>query len=187
MMTDGVVKPHPPILRALAAAKSKLKAAGVKVVDWENYKHDHAWDIVSALYFPDGGRRIEDALAASGEPMLPLTRHALDYSKAISISKNWDLNVMRETYRRAGVKQHGAKYWGYTSLWNILDQPAVVFPTGLSVDKNVDVMEEGYAPLSEKDKEEHEAYDPELFDGVPITLQLAGKHYHDEDVLRAAK
>jgi len=29
--------------------------------------------------------------------------------------------------------------------------------------------------------------DPELFDGVPITLQLAGKHYHDEDVLRAAK
>ncbi|KAG9724800.1 fatty-acid amide hydrolase, partial [Aureobasidium melanogenum] len=208
MMTDGVVKPHPPIIRALETAKSKLQAAGVKVVDWENYKHDHAWDIVSALYFPDGGKRIEDALAASGEPMLPLTRHALNYSKAISISENWDLNVMREDYRReyhalmkernvdvilcpayvgAGVKQHGAKYWGYTSLWNILDQPAVVFPTGMAVDKNIDPIEEGYSPLNEKDAAEFEAYDPELFDGFPITLQLAGKHFHDEDVLRAAK
>ncbi|KAH0337040.1 fatty-acid amide hydrolase, partial [Aureobasidium melanogenum] len=208
MMTDGIVKPHPPLIRALETAKSKLHAAGVKVVDWENYKHDHAWDIVSALYFPDGGKRIEDALAASGEPMLPLTRHALNYSKAISISENWDLNVMRENYRReyhalmkergvdvilcpayvgAGVKQHGAKYWGYTSLWNILDQPAVVFPTGMSVDKNIDIIEEGYSPLNEKDKAEFEAYDPELFDGFPITLQLAGKHFHDEDVLRAAK
>ncbi|KAK6002561.1 hypothetical protein QM012_001311 [Aureobasidium pullulans] len=208
MLTDGVVKPHPPIIRALETAKSKLQAAGIKVVDWGNYKHDHAWDIVSALYFPDGGKRIEDALAASGEPMLPLTRHALNYSKAISISENWDLNVMREEYRReyntlmkergvdvilcpayvgAGVKQHGAKYWGYTSLWNILDQPAVVFPTGMAVDKNIDLVAEGYSPLNEKDKAEHEAYDPELFDGVPITLQLAGKHFHDEDVLRAAK
>ncbi|THV64885.1 fatty-acid amide hydrolase [Aureobasidium pullulans] len=208
MMTDGVVKPHPPILRALETAKSKLQAAGVKVVDWENYKHDHAWDIVSALYFPDGGKRILNALADSGEPMLPLTQHALNYSKAISISENWDLNVMRETYRReyhalmkergvdvilcpayvgAGVKQHGAKYWGYTSLWNILDQPAVVFPTGMDVDKSVDVVEEGYSPLNTKDKEEYEAYDPELFHGVPITLQLVGKHYHDEETLRAAK
>lgn len=29
--------------------------------------------------------------------------------------------------------------------------------------------------------------DPELFDGVPITLQLAGKHFQDENLLRAAK
>jgi amidase len=34
---------------------------------------------------------------------------------------------------------HGtAKYWSYTSLWNLLDYPALVFPTGLFVDKDID-------------------------------------------------
>lgn len=28
---------------------------------------------------------------------------------------------------------------------------------------------------------------PELFDGVPLALQLVGKHFQDEDLLRAAK
>lgn len=28
---------------------------------------------------------------------------------------------------------------------------------------------------------------PDLFDGVPITLQLAGKHFQDEALLQAAK
>lgn len=40
------VCPHPPIIRALQFAKEKLIAAGIKVVDWEPYKHDHGWDIV---------------------------------------------------------------------------------------------------------------------------------------------
>lgn len=40
------VRPHPPIIRALKYAKEKLMAAGVKIVDWEPYKHDHGWEIV---------------------------------------------------------------------------------------------------------------------------------------------
>lgn len=40
------VRPHPPIIRALKYAKEKLMAAGIKVVDWEPYKHDHGWEIV---------------------------------------------------------------------------------------------------------------------------------------------
>jgi amidase len=37
---------------------------------------------------------------------------------------------------------HGtAKYWTYTSLWNLLDYPALVFPTGLVVDKQLDKMD----------------------------------------------
>lgn len=45
------VRPHPPITRALRHAKEKLVAAGVNVVDWEPYKHQHGWEvIVSAGY-----------------------------------------------------------------------------------------------------------------------------------------
>lgn len=44
---DGVVKPHPPVLRALREVVEKLKANGnVKVVEWKPYKHDLAWEII---------------------------------------------------------------------------------------------------------------------------------------------
>ncbi len=32
------------------------------------------------------------------------------------------------------------QYWLYTSIWNILDQPAITFPTGLKADPKIDVV-----------------------------------------------
>lgn len=46
LTTFRIVHPHPPVTRALRHAKSKLEAAGIKVVDWEPYKHGHGWDII---------------------------------------------------------------------------------------------------------------------------------------------
>jgi amidase len=44
---DGVVKPHPPVLRALRTVVEGLKGVeGVEVVDWKPLKHDHAWEII---------------------------------------------------------------------------------------------------------------------------------------------
>lgn len=44
---DGVVKPHPPVTRALQEVVSKLKAKGnVDIVQWTPYKHDEAWEII---------------------------------------------------------------------------------------------------------------------------------------------
>ena len=95
-----------------------------------------------------------------------------------------------------------AKYWGYTSVWNLLDYPAVVFPIQ-KVNKDVDRVEEGYKPISGIDKEnwdlcEHlKLYvrqggdvltgidDPEVFDGLPVSLQLVGRRFEDEKVVAA--
>lgn len=134
----------------------------------------------AALYFPDGGQRIRDVLAESGEPMLPLTEWALQYSRfePLSITENWDLNMARETYRReyhalmkergvdvilcpafvgAGALQGQAYYWNYFAIWNILDQPAVVFPTGMSVDKEIDRFDSSYKPMNSQDEREWKA------------------------------
>lgn len=47
MWNDDVVKPHPPILRALREVSEKLRTVeGVEVVDWKPYKHDLAWEVV---------------------------------------------------------------------------------------------------------------------------------------------
>ncbi len=44
---DGVVKPHPPITRAMNEVVEKLKSsAKVDVVEWTPYKHDLAWEII---------------------------------------------------------------------------------------------------------------------------------------------
>ena len=43
-----------------------------------------------------------------------------------------------------------ARYWGYTSQWNLLDYPALVFPVS-KVDPKLDVAEEGYKPTNDQD------------------------------------
>ena len=45
-----------------------------------------------------------------------------------------------------------AKYWGYTSQWNLLDYPALVFPVS-KVDANVDRVEKGHKPMTDIDRE----------------------------------
>ena len=47
-----------------------------------------------------------------------------------------------------------AKYWGYTSQWNLLHYPALVFPVS-KVDPHVDVVDKLYQPLNEKDEFNH--------------------------------
>ena len=47
MMNDGVVVPHPPLLRALKMAKEKLLAApNVEVVDYVPYDHDRGYTLI---------------------------------------------------------------------------------------------------------------------------------------------
>ncbi|KAF5967083.1 general amidase [Fusarium bulbicola] len=76
---DGVVMPHPPMTRALREVAAACRKAGMEVVDWncEGLDHGKAWEIVSALYWPDGGKEMLDILEETGEPALPLTKHIL--------------------------------------------------------------------------------------------------------------
>ncbi|KAL9013814.1 MAG: hypothetical protein Q9173_001507 [Seirophora scorigena] len=77
-----------------------------------------------------------------------------------------------------------SRYWGYTSQWNLLDYPALVFPVS-KVDPEVDKMEEGYEPMNEEDAFNHHLYEPEKYLGAPISLQLIGRRYEDEKVIQA--
>ena len=49
MWDDGVVRPQPPMRRALRSAVEKLRAGGLEVVDFEPYKSAEAWEIVVSL------------------------------------------------------------------------------------------------------------------------------------------
>ncbi|RAL13671.1 putative glutamyl-tRNA(Gln) amidotransferase subunit A [Aspergillus homomorphus CBS 101889] len=211
---DGIAHPHPPVTRALRQAKSKLEAAGIKVVDWEPYKHDHGWDIISKMYFPDAALLQRTLITASGEPTLPLTSWAFHYSKPnpLTVAEAWNLNAQRDIYRdeyQALMRSRGvdfilcpayvgvaavlgeSHYWNYTAIWNILDQPAVVFPSGLFVRKD-ELADEGkeYEPrangVDEQEWAKWTVAGAERYEGAPVGLQLVGKHFKDEETLAAA-
>lgn len=217
---DCVVKPHPPIMRALQEVVEKLKAVqGIEVVDWKPYKHDEAWSIISSLYFCDGGQEETAAIEASGEPWRPLSKFILKDNqsvKKLTVEEIWHWTMKREGYRTEYAKvwndtatESGetgelegmvdvilcpvgpgaappldcARYWGYTTQWNLLDYPALVFPV-TKVDPTVDVVDQDYKPINEKDEYNDQLWKsgPEKYKGAPVSLQLVGRRYEDEKV-----
>jgi len=152
-------------------------------------------------------------LLSSGEPARPLTEWALAYSRPEPLThpEAWAYQHRRDVFideYHAIMKRRGvdfiisppypgvaavlgeSHYWNYTAIWNLVDLPSVVFPSGLMVDLELDVFEDGdkmYVPRNEVDGREWGKYTgPERFEGAPIGLQISGARFRDEEVLAAA-
>jgi amidase len=208
---DGVVKPHPPVIRALKHVERKLRDAGVSVISWEPHRVYEAAQVAAAAYTADGNYGAINRLAASGEPPVTLTKHFLQMGRGdeglTTIEQHFytftreslrqdylDLFnqrgvdfVIAPTYVGVAPKPATVKYWGYTSLWNILDYTCVVFPTGISADKNLDPEDEVYEPRNAYEAYEYGLYDSEKSDGLPVGLTLAGRRFTEEEALKASK
>jgi amidase len=95
---DGVVQPHPPMTRALREVAEACRKAGHQVVDWDCEPLDHrtGWEILSALYWPDGGKEALDLLEAAGEPVLPLTKFIIEQPsvKNLNMHELWQVSVI---------------------------------------------------------------------------------------------
>ncbi|ORY19818.1 amidase signature domain-containing protein [Clohesyomyces aquaticus] len=204
---DGVVRPHPPVLRALKTVAEKLaRVQGVQVTEWKPYKHAEAWTIISSLYFCDGGKEESEAIEASGEPWRPLSKFIIKENENVkrhSVREVWDWTVKREEYRTEYARLWGdvdvilcpvgpgaapplncARYWGYTAQWNLLDYPALIAPI-TKVDPEIDLADTSYKPRNPKDAYNHDLYSPEKYANAPVSLQLVGRRYEDEKVVEA--
>lgn len=114
-------------------------------------------------------------LAESGEPVHRLTEYVMEGARELSYDEYWKANELREELRSQYHKlmneygvdvilspptngvatlQNNNEYWFYTGLWNILDQPALVFPTALNVDLKEDCVDPAFTPLSDIDRKE---------------------------------
>jgi Asp-tRNA(Asn)/Glu-tRNA(Gln) amidotransferase A subunit family amidase len=102
--------------------------------------------------------------------------------------------------------RHGtAKYWTYSAIWNLLDYPALAFPSG-SVDKSIDVVTNRTEFMSDLDAENwslckqttgkrrdkglilfFNTDDPDVFDGMPTGLQIIGRKFDDERIISMLK
>lgn len=69
-------------------------------------------------------------------------------------------------------------WWGYSSHWNILDLPAVVFPVGRYKAK------EGLpAPRNDIERSIFAQWQPDTYDNAPVSLQLVGRRHNEERLL----
>ncbi|KAG9017915.1 hypothetical protein FRB95_012773 [Tulasnella sp. JGI-2019a] len=72
MYDNQLVRPHPPIRRALRMVEDALKAAGHIVIEWENHPLDmiDVFTVTEEIYMADGGEDFRTACAPTGEPLL---------------------------------------------------------------------------------------------------------------------
>ncbi|OBT94072.1 hypothetical protein VE01_07080 [Pseudogymnoascus verrucosus] len=207
---DGFVRPHPPITAALKAIVKKLRENPLfELREWKPYQHSRGYNVIRKLYFQDGGADNLEAMKASGEPILPLAAQSIigPHTKLRTISESWALNVEREEYRTeylqdwnqhpdidfllcpvgpcAASRHDTARYWGYTCVFNCLDYPAYSFPTGLKCSPESHPKDEIYTPRNDMDAYNWANYEPSEYMGAPINLQLVGKKWNCEKVIRA--
>ncbi|EXJ82756.1 hypothetical protein A1O3_06571 [Capronia epimyces CBS 606.96] len=211
---DEVVMPHPPVRRALRETVDKLKAAGHEIVDFKPYKHSYSWDVTLPLYFPTAARQLKEILAQVGDTMIPSVQQLSKGTKELTVPElmkfqaaqvSFQQEYLRHWNETASLTSTGQPvdailcpsaacasfphdflpWWGYFSVWNLLNYPAMILPAG-TVNKEIDVADQGYVPVTDWDKANHEVYDPELFDGAPISLQLVGRYLEEEKLFAVA-
>lgn len=175
MMTDHVVEPHPPVKRALEEVQSKLRGAGHTVVNFQ-LPFD-CWEAALttwALYFQTGAAETLALLEGGGEKPIPpfasylktfnikaltvpeLFRHnAAQAGYKAAFQKAWDATdgpldcIICPSAPMAGVPHDFPLWWGYTSLWNLLDYPSIIMPLKeFKISAQDDPKMQGYLPHS---------------------------------------
>ncbi|KAH9949475.1 general amidase [Amylocystis lapponica] len=70
----------------------------------------------------------------------------------------------------------------YTTLCNALDYTCATFPV-TSANRDVDVVQPPHEFRNHEDEAVYKLYDPELFHGMPVGLQLIGRPFEEEGVI----
>lgn len=94
LVSDGIVDPHPPIVRALQETVRALEVAGHKVIPWEPLSHNEIVEVIGAMYWIDGGNKLRALLNEGGEE--PVTSLAMALPPAGTaqrpIEQGWEVS-----------------------------------------------------------------------------------------------
>ncbi|THX92793.1 amidase [Aureobasidium pullulans] len=206
---DGLCAPHPPIKRALEETVQKLESLGHKVIEWQPPSHSKLQDICVKAWGYDGGADAARAFALSGEEPKPNIMFAeAPQANATDIMRNQvekrDAEKEYMEYWNSTSQLTGTgrpvdaiisplapftaarpnKYTSYSySVWvNVLDYSSAIVPV-TKVDKNVDKDYTDFKPVSETDAKTQATYDPEIYDGAHVSLQVVCRRLEEEKVL----
>ncbi|PGH14985.1 hypothetical protein AJ79_02665 [Helicocarpus griseus UAMH5409] len=211
--TDGVVTLQPPISRGLRLAVDALTKAGHKIVNWLPPPQKDAKRIHLSFLRADGHHDVHKQLNLSGEPLIPPLRETFGLEEPMSLLEYQRLTLEGRDYEAAysdywnslteedgqavdavimPVAPHAAvipgKYYhtAYTEAINLLDYSVAVIPV-TKADKNIDLPDKDFVPVSEVDAKNWAAYDPEIYHGAPVGIQIVARKYEEEKVWAIGK
>ncbi|KAF2263108.1 amidase [Lojkania enalia] len=215
LKTDGVVNPTPPIRRAIDIVVKAMKDLGHEIIEWTPPSHRHLHDEGLKSWVFDAGTDIKGAFSLSGEPyakqiefykqldkefigseiaatnvkMRQLKKEYLDYwvstEKSTSTGRPVDA-IIAPLAPFPASRFTMYYYYGYSTWVNMLDYTSVVVPV-TNVDKAIDKADADYKPVDDRDKNVYESYDPEIYDGAHVSLQLVGRRLQEEQMLAIAE
>ncbi|KAK9449100.1 amidase signature domain-containing protein [Limtongia smithiae] len=215
--TDGIVTPHPPVLRAIKTVADALQKAGHEVFEFKSYKPEVGTELLIRAWTVDGGANIQGDLDASGEPGIPDIMPFVKGFKSLTMPELFTFNKDKLEYKTEFLEYMNAarspsgkpidawirpvgvpasvpagqlklRYLGYTGLLNLLDYTSVVVPV-LKADPAIDLA--APAPGSGADREVEqkswEDYVPEDFKNGPVGVQIIGGRLEEERMLAIAE
>ncbi|KAL4903572.1 hypothetical protein BDW74DRAFT_168784 [Aspergillus multicolor] len=192
---DGVVKPHPPILRAMRETAEQLEAAGHEVIKFEMpFDCWEASQVYMDIYYQCGTEECTALLEKANEPIMPAYQKMLDTE---ALADAWDAtgkmtssgrpidSIICSVSPMAGYPHDFLPWWGYTTLFNLVDYPSTVLPIkGFKITEEQDPKDTGYIVQDNVfDQECQEIYDPVRWANMPVCLQLVARPFDDEDLI----
>lgn len=214
VLDDGVVKCQPPIQRAMREMIEKLRIAGHDVFEWDSSSHRYAYyNLWLKSVLADGGQRCADLCKLVGEPLIPgmlvgkpedilsvperqaLAEKIWDYQH--DYLKRWtetDIDgILMPVTPWVGMQPktwvQSQQYCGYTAMWNLLNYTALAIPAGV-VNRKLDEPNEAwkaYQGNGFSDQFNHDLYDLDMVDGMPVGLQIVTGRFGEEKSVAIAK
>lgn len=86
----------------------------------------------------------------------------------------------------AAIRHNQFRYYGYASVINLLDFTSVVVPVTFA-DQKIDAKNGGFKPLSHLDETVQAEYDPVVYHGAPVAVQVIGRRLSEEKTLTIAE
>ncbi|KAJ5520848.1 hypothetical protein N7463_001301 [Penicillium fimorum] len=214
---DGVVKPQPPVARAMRETVDALRAAGHEVIEWDTSLHIATTNLWTKGILADGGQHCRSLCQIVDEPLIEgmivgketdllahQEREQFEETKLTlqtSFLQQWVSSeidaLLMPVIPWVGYKPKTwvkSKQWlGYTGMWNLLDYAAVTVPVARadrrldSVGSGANEEWEGHSIRNESDAFNHMQYDIDLVHGMPICVQIVGGRFGEEKAVAVGK
>ncbi|PIA96170.1 Acetamidase [Cercospora beticola] len=208
VLDDGAFTPWPPVRRTMHESIAKLERAGIEVVHLNLPDVQEAIEVTHRMYALDGCKFVQARLKESGEPQVESVKRVnLAGIPSATLEDYFELNAARSRIQRTyqnlwqankldAILMPGASTtatphdeWGpvnYTALWNFLDYPTVILPTGtVTYTDAADGLDN--AKYGEADRRNYQLYTgPDDFQSAALTVQLVGMQQEDQRLLQVA-
>ncbi|KAI2148884.1 hypothetical protein LOZ07_006775 [Ophidiomyces ophidiicola] len=198
-----------------ASCPISATGGGGGVIEWSPPSHARGIQLATSAYRLDNGADAREQFGLSGERLEPFEYVFANTDPPADAQAVAALNVAKRAYQKeyleywnasealtgtgravdgviwpvapyAAARRDGCYYVGYTSIVNVLDYSAMAIPV-TTADAALDARGDGFAPYTDAHGVVHDLYDPQLYDGTPVGLQLVGRRFHEEKLIVLAE